>query len=92
MILEVGGVQTVLSSTAFNVTLGDVLRISVQGTAIKIYQNGVHISAFDATDATLTSGYAGLIERPSVTDTDVQISYWRGGDFSAPNPTSILPT
>ena len=93
LLSRVAGTQSVLSSGTVTPSVGDVFRIAVQGKVLKVYQNGTHLTAFDATDSGIASGHFGLFIGQNNADLTVaQISYWRAGDFSAPNPTGILPT
>lgn len=77
---------------SFNVTpsAGVKVRLAVQGTSVQTYVNGSLINT--TADSSVSAGKPGLVA--NVTGqaiANVQFSSWRGGDFSAPNPTSISP-
>lgn len=61
---------------------GDALRIEVQGTTIRVYQNGAQLGA-DVTDTGLASGSAGIAY--SSTTTSASMDDWEGGTFSLPS-------
>lgn len=78
-----GGISNIASRTSTWVA-GDVLRLEIQGTTIKVYQNGVQLGA-NITDASIATGNAGLAYGSGV---DGTIDNWAGGDFAAP-PTGV---
>lgn len=59
---------------------GDVLRLEVQGTTLRVYQNGTQLGA-DITDSTYASGSAGIVYSAS-SATVPQIDTWEAGSLS----------
>jgi hypothetical protein len=81
--------KTVSGSTSqigplINITpaVGDVLRLSIVGNVISLYQNGYLIVQYEDFANSLTSGYPGLaINTASLAG--VQVSLWAGGNADA---------
>lgn len=57
---------------------GDVLKAEIQGSTIKIYQNGTQIGS-DITDSAIASGRAGIAY--DNISTTASVDDWEGGDF-----------
>lgn len=62
---------------------GDTLRLEVQGSTLRVYQNGVQLGA-DMTDTNIVSGPAGIAYSSSTTV--AQVDDWEGGNFAAAGP------
>jgi hypothetical protein len=78
-------VGTTYTNIGFRTTTwvdGDILRLQVSGTTIRVYQNGVQLGA-DITDAVLTTGSAGIIY--SSTASGSQIDNWEAGSLAGPS-------
>lgn len=75
----VAGTTTNLTNPAITITVndGDVYRLEVVGTTITFYQNGIPIQS--QTDASITSGPAGMGSQAAATASLAPISLWAGG-------------
>jgi len=69
--------ETRLQNFSTTVNAGDILKIQVVGTTIKVFVNGVQVGT-DQSDATYTTGSPGF---DSYTDSDLvkTIDNWKGG-------------
>jgi hypothetical protein len=76
----VAGVTTTISSDATSVTNGDVYELSVVGTQITVKRNGVDL--FTPTDASLSSGRAGLAGFGSAGA--LRYDNWNGNNTTVP--------
>jgi len=74
----VAGTYTSLATEAVLVAAGDVLRLEVQGTTIRLYVNGT--LRLNATDSDIASGSPGLYLRHNNTSVAV-LDDWSGGNF-----------
>ncbi len=68
---------TVVSVPAFTWSSGDVLKLQVVGTTLRLYVNGVINSNFTVTNGTLSSGFTGYGQYSGTSDT---LDNWAGGD------------
>ncbi len=68
---------TVISHAAFTWSSGDVIKLQVVGTTLRLYVNGAIDSNFTVTDGTLASGFAGYGQYSGTSDT---LDNWAGGD------------
>lgn len=72
-----------IGSTGAAAALNDTLRLEAQGTAIRVYKNGVlHISTTDSSHATGSAGVFG-----SAGDINPQLDDWEGGAPDLPTGT-----
>lgn len=74
----VAAVKTNLWFRSLAIAAGDVVRLEVQGTTLRVFFNGVQLGA-DTTDASIATGspgvsYSGTVGACSLDD-------WMGGDF-----------
>ena len=76
------------SATGLTLNIGDVIRLTVQGTTLTGTQNGSTIVS--GTDSNLTSGSPGFEVYNSVTQTGTQVSLWSAGANQAAAPTFSL--
>lgn len=76
--LDSGG-ETTLQTTSLTVAPGDVMRLEVEGSTLRAYQNGVQIGT-NVTDANHTTGEVGI--HGYFTGYDV-FDAWEGGDLAA---------
>lgn len=77
----VAGAATTLASNATDGVAGDIMRLQVTGSALRLFRNGV--SELTATDSAITSGRAGIQTWvPSIAAlTDAESDDWLCGDF-----------
>lgn len=74
------GVSTQIGSpVAIPIGVGDVWRLTVQGTTFTVAQNGIVV--FAATDSTFSSGSAGFALLSDTAAANSQISSWSAGDI-----------
>jgi hypothetical protein len=89
---KVAGTQTAIG-LAQNITLetGDIIRLSVIGNVVSLYQNGTLIQQIE--DNSILTGVPGMTVYAG-TLADAQISAWAGGNAGTipPYPASIAPT
>lgn len=85
LLKAVNGSYTTLGSPAGTVATGDVIYLQIIGTTLIVQKNGVQV--FTITDASISSGSAGVFysSQDSVTDT---VTAFSAGGFSA-NSASI---
>lgn len=79
---SVSGTGTTLSTGTATFTVGDVIRLSVQGTTLTVYKNGTSI--LTATDSTYTSGFPGLASF-ALTNSVYFSGPWNGGSLVSPS-------
>jgi len=79
---NINGVQTALRSFPVTFAIGDIIRISVSGTTITCYKNGVPLGT--VTDASLASGSPGV----GVYGSAVTVDDWQGGSTTTA-PASV---
>jgi hypothetical protein len=72
----INGAQTVLASTTTTVANTDVLRLEVQGTALRVYLNAVQLSALNSTDSDRTTGWPGVASTQAL-----NADNWHGADL-----------
>ena len=90
----VSGASTLLASATFTVAANDVIRLTVEGTTLNAYQNGI-LRHGPLTDSALASGSAGLAMYNSAGAAQTILDNWQGGDFSlvadalAPNRLAV---
>ncbi len=60
---------------------GDILKAQIEGTTIKVFQNGAQLGA-DITDANVATGSAGLSYSSALLTSD--LDDFEGGDFTVP--------
>lgn len=77
----VSGASTLLASATFTVAANDVIRLAVEGTTLRAYQNGV-LRHGPLTDSALASGSAGVAIYNSAGAAQTILDNWQGGDFS----------
>ncbi|HET9708379.1 MAG TPA: hypothetical protein VFP39_08750, partial [Gemmatimonadales bacterium] len=77
----VNGVLTTLYSASVAWSNGDVLKLTVVGSTLTAYKNGVAISGFSATDTDLSSGNPG-IEAASNGTANETLDNWEGGSYA----------
>lgn len=78
---EITAARTGLATEAIAVAVDDVLRIEVEGTAIRGYVNGV--LRLSTTDFSISFGFPGLYARKNSSAIDTpSLDDWSGGDFS----------
>lgn len=84
----VAGNYTLIGQRTQAWTDGDVLRMEMQGTTIRVYRNGVQMGA-DFTDSDILIGAAGLSKIAAITNgiTDD----WEGGTLVSPGPGDDPP-
>jgi hypothetical protein len=80
-ISDSGGSFTNLGRATATLNVGDVITLSVQGTTLKVLQNGIQI--LTATDSTLSSGVPGMFNSGDSGITSAAFSYWEGGSLVA---------
>ena len=85
----VSGTYTQLALRTQAWTDGDVLRLEVAGTTLKVFRNGTQMGA-NVTDSSIASGRAG-IGFSSVT-TSASLDNWEGGDFTTAAPPGHAAT
>lgn len=68
---------------------GDVVKLEVIGSAIKLYRNGT-LRGTGVTDTAITSGQAGIEERQQSVNTTKYLGDWSGGNFVFPAPSVML--
>ncbi len=77
------GVLTTLGSTGNGFTATDVIKITIEGDAIKCYKNGVLDTEVatngEYTDATYSSGKAGIVGYDD--HAGITLDEWEGGDL-----------
>lgn len=94
----IANVFTQLAITAVNVTVNDVVRLTVQGGTLPgssatliLFQNGTQISTVVDTTP-LQAGWPGLLVRPDTTLTNAAAQNWVGGNVTvAPSNTIFGP-
>ena len=75
--ITVAGVQTqLLSLGILIVSVGDVFSLQVAGSVLTVYQNGKPVG--HVADATITSGFPGVLFYSGTSISNGQISAWRG--------------
>jgi hypothetical protein len=84
LVKYVAGVQTTLDTQSFSTVNGDVFKLTVSGTTLNFYVNGV-LKIGPITDAALSSGQPGI---RSTNTTDWED--WSGGDLGS-SSTTITP-
>lgn len=77
----VAGVTTVVSSTSFSTTDGDLFRGEVNGTALELFINGT--SRLTGTDAIIASGQPGFYANDTAS-----FDNWAGGDLGGGGATA----
>jgi hypothetical protein len=89
----VAGTLTVLGNFATTFANGDEMKITVVGTTIECFQNGVSLGT--VTDSSLASGSAGEGGQTDVLGS-ILWDTWEGGNMSsaaaAPRPRAVMPT
>jgi len=75
----VSGSYTQLALRTQAWTDGDVLRVEVSGTTLKMFRNGTQLGA-NVTDSSIASGRAGIGYSGAVTSGS--LDDWEGGDFT----------
>lgn len=80
---RIASAYTQLAIGTFTVATGDLLRLSIVGTTLTLYLNGV--SVLTATDSSINSGSAGFILRATSAATDVILDDFSAGDFGPLN-------
>jgi hypothetical protein len=86
LVKYVAGVQTTLDTQTVSTVNGDVFKLTVSGTTLNFYVNGV-LKIGPITDSSLASGQPGL---RSINTTDWED--WSGGDLSATTGTATPTT
>lgn len=81
----VTGTYTSLSVISTTVGNGDVLRLEVQGTTLRVFVNNVQVGT-DITDAALSSGSPGLARKGSSGN---NVDDFHAGDFNGPFAISV---
>jgi len=76
----INGTYTMLTRRTTSWTDGDVLRLEVAGSTLKIYQNSTQLGA-DVTDASISSGGVGIAYSAQVSGGS--IDNWSGGDLTS---------
>lgn len=84
-----GASATILTIPTITPVVGDVFRISIAGTTITAFQNGV--SKGTIVDANLTKGFPGIFCFAPTTSTDCQLSSWAAGGVGLPTTFTTLP-
>lgn len=86
ILLDVAGTYSVLANTAIaTVNPGDVVRCSIQGTAITMTDQTTSSTLLSVTDNTISSGYPGLVNMAGSTSvTNYTLANWDAGDIAAP--------
>ena len=79
----VNGVNTSLATTTSVVTNGDTIELECEGTALRLYQNGVE--KVSATDASISTGLPGIVNLTQATAGNYGDN-WEGGNLSAAAP------
>lgn len=83
------GVDLATTTTTFSAN--DVLKLEAIGTALKVYRNGTIISALSVTDASITSGQAGILVFVDSGATTAAIGDdWEGGDIDVAGGQPIV--
>jgi hypothetical protein len=81
----VGGSYTVVDSVTGGLSgwaTGDILRIEVRGTTVKLKRNGVQIGSDYTGRTELSSGSPGIAGYHNAAGTGTNGRYWQAGDFS----------
>lgn len=87
--IMVGGAYSDIWLRNATFTDGDVLRLEVQGTTLRVKINGVQVGG-DVTDSTFSTGNAGLAY--STSESAATLDDWEGGDFSGgASPQTVTP-
>jgi hypothetical protein len=73
------GAATQLKFVTLTPNAGDIWRLQMSGTTLKVYQNGVIISGFTTTDTTWASGSPGIQLYNDQAIANSTISGWAGG-------------
>lgn len=87
---QVGTTYTTIEFRTTTWVDGDILRLEVQGSTLRVYQNGVQLGA-DMSDGALASGNPGIIY--SSTTTSSSLDNWQAGNLvTGPAPTLLVAT
>ncbi len=79
----VGTSYTSLSTASTSLATNDIIRLTVIGSDLTMYQNGVPI--LTATDNAITSGRFGIYINTGGTLSNTEFDDFEGGDFSLPS-------
>ena len=77
---EISGTLTTLSSNVGSAVTGDTVRLTVSGTTLNVYKNGVRVIG-PVTDSSIASGQVGIFDT-GTTNTN-GFSAWTGGSLTA---------
>jgi hypothetical protein len=80
----VSGVDSSLGTVTATWSVNDVVKMTCVGTTIEIFQNGVSVGSL--TDATFTSGSAGVYGYPG---TGNRVDDWAAGNVGGSPPTTL---
>jgi len=86
---KVAGAFTSITSSSTAVANGDIIKLEVNGTSLKVYKNGAQVGTTQ-TDASIASGRAG-VAYSSVASSSDTISLWSGGDLSSGASSILAP-
>lgn len=75
-----GSFTSVTSGTGTTFANGDVLRLEVQGTTLRMFKNGVQFGG-DQTDASIATGHAGMAYSSTESST-AGVDNFEGGDLT----------
>jgi hypothetical protein len=77
------GTFTTVDVRTLSFTDGDLFHLEVQGTTLRLFQNGSQV--YSVTDGNLSSGSAGIVYSSS--ETAGSLDNWAGGDFNSGGAT-----
>jgi hypothetical protein len=83
----INGVFTQLWSQVAPFNNGDTLRLEAQGTRLRAFNNGIQIAP-DTTDASIASGYPGIVYIAS--DSAASADNWDGGNIAPPAYVPVI--
>ncbi len=81
------GIDALIQSITTSPSSGDEIKITVEGSTIRAWVNGVQVGT-DQADATYASGSAGFTVFPGSVVADGHIDNWEGGNLAAASPLS----
>lgn len=79
LVKRIANVETSLGQRTQAFSNGDIVRLEVQGTTLRVYRNGVQLGA-DFTDSSIASGSAGMSLSGPMTAGSVDA--WEGGSIA----------